>query len=65
MNYLLCLFLFLWVISFAGLIACVALYIVKRKGTIAEKRKILYLMCIFSALMIIFSMLKNGVTQCM
>ena len=64
MDYLRCLFLFLWVISFVSWITCFALYIAKRKETIAEKRKILYLMCMFSALMIIFSFLKNEVTQC-
>ena len=64
MDYLRCLFLFLWVISFVGWIACFALYIAKRKETIEEKRKALYFMFIFSALMIIFSMLKNVVTQC-
>ena len=65
MDYLRCLFLFLWVVSFVGWIACFALYIAKRKETITEKRKILYLMCMFSVLMIIFSFLKDGVTQCM
>lgn len=65
MDYLRCLFLFLWVISFIGWIACFALYIVKGKEMIAEKRKILYLMCMFTALMIIFNFLKNGMTQCM
>lgn len=64
MGCLRCLFLFLWVISFIGWIACFALYIAKGKEMIAEKRKILYLMCMFSVLMIIFSFLKNGVTQC-
>lgn len=49
---------------FLLLVGLLALYIAKGKEMIAENRKILYLMCMFSALMIIFSFLKNGVTQC-
>ena len=55
MKYLLCFLLFAWVISFVGWIVCFALFIVKRN------EKISGFMCLFSALMIIFSMLKNGV----
>ena len=59
MDHIRCLFLFLWVISFIGWIACFVLFIINRN------EKILGFMFLFSALMIIFSMLKNGVTQCM
>lgn len=60
MKYLLCLFLFAWVVSFVGWILCFVLFIANRNNT-----KTLGFMCLLSALMIIFNMLKMGVTQCM